>query len=146
MVRLNQILYDQLLIVPRLNICHEDLIWKERLDVFLLVCEDIRLLGIFELVVDHAPDWRITGSRHGCDDLNCMLAVEHIVDTVTSADFHRVDLIEVKMLSRPFNMGQGQVPLIFLVGNQILDGYLLKMYIRYKLLQFIHDSYPPQGP
>ena len=51
-----------------------------------------------------------------------MLAVKHIIDAVAAADFDRIDLVQVKMFRRPFHMPGGQIPLVFLVGNEVLNG------------------------
>ena len=70
-----------------------------------------------------------------------MLAVEYIVDPIPPADLHRVDLMYVKMLSSLLNVGNGQIALIGLVGNQIFDRDFLEIYVGNKSTVVIHD-YP----
>ena len=103
-----------------------------RFHIFLLLGEGVRFLGIVHAVIYHAPDRRVPGAGHGGHDLNGILAIEHIVDPVPPADLDRIDLMYVKMPGGLLNMGNGQITLIGLVGNQIFDGDLLKMYIRNK--------------
>ena len=58
-----------------------------------------------------------------------MLTVENIVDSITAADLHRIDLEDVKILRSFLNVCLGKVALVILIGNQILYGDLLKMHI-----------------
>ena len=68
-----------------------------------------------------------------------MLAVEHIVYSVTSADLHGIDLIQIKVCCGPSNVALRKIPLVFLIGYQVLDRDLFKMNIGDKLIQIFHS-------
>ena len=140
--RFHQCFDHELLIVASFQVGHKDFIRQERLDILLLVCKGIRFQGVIHIVIDHTPNWRISGARDRSHDLDSMLTVEHIVDAVTAADFYRVDLQEVKICNGSADMLLGEIPLVLLVGDQIADWYFFKSYIRDELIKIFHDRPP----
>lgn len=63
-------------------------------------------------------------------------AVEY---SVTSADLHGIDLIQIKVCCGPSNVALRKIPLVFLIGYQVLDRDLFKMNIGDKLIQIFHS-------
>ena len=137
-VGLHQTFHQNLVIVARLNICHKDLIGHQRLYKFLLLGKGIRLLRVIHPIIHHTPDGRVPGAGHRSHDLNGVLSVKNVVDPVPPADLDRVDLTHVKMPGGLLYMGNGEVALICLIGNQIFNGNFLKMYIRNKITVVRH--------
>jgi len=116
------------------------LIGRQYLSLMLLG-KRIRLLHIIHPIIHHTPDGRVPGARHGSHDFNGVLSVEYIVDSIPPADLDRIDLAHIKMFGGLLDMGNRQVALICLVGNQILNWNFLKMYVRNKRTVVGHD-YP----
>ena len=86
-------------------------------------------MGITQIVINHTPHRCFSGT--GCKSYNfdSMLTVENIVDSIPAADFHRIDLEDVKILRCFLNVCLGKITLVILIGNQILYEDLLKMHI-----------------
>lgn len=59
---------------------------------------------INEFIVYHAPYWRIAGTGNQSNDFNCVLPVKNIIDAVSAADLHRIDLIWIKVCGSICNM------------------------------------------
>ena len=70
---------------------------------------------IAKVIIDHAPNRRLSGTRDKGDDLNCMLPVEHIVDSISATDFYRVDLVKIKISRSTSDVCLGQIALIVLI-------------------------------
>ena len=116
--------------VSGFHMSNKHFIRHQRLYMLLLFCKNMCFLLVFQVIIYHAPDRRIPRTGFGCDNLNCMLAVKHIIDTVSSADFYRVNLTDIKLFNGSCNMCFGQHSLIILVGYKIPDGNQVKMHIR----------------
>ena len=138
-VGLHQALDQNLIIVARFNICHKDFIGHQRLYKFLLLGKSVGLLRVIHPVVHHTPDGRVPGTGHRSHDLYGVLPVENIVDPVPSANLDRIDLTHIEMPSGLLYVGNREVALICLVGNQIFNGNFLKMYVRNKIAVVRHD-------
>ena len=93
---------------------------------------------IAQIIIDHAPDGCISGTGDHCNDLNRVLAVKHIIDPVSAADLYRIDLMKIKVRCSTGNMRLRQIPLIFLIGYEVLDRYFFKVHIRYVAAVGIH--------
>ena len=104
----------------------EGLVRRELLNILLLVGKNMRFLRIFQIIIDHAPDRRISGPGFSCNDLNRMLPVKNIIYAIAPADLDRIDLIYVKFRQSIFDMALRQHPLVVLIGYQIFDRYQLK--------------------
>ena len=129
-----KVLDNQLLIISSFHVCHENLIGQERLNIFLLIGEDVCFMCIHKIVIDHAPHGCFTGTGYKGNDFNGVLSVKYIVDAVPATDLYRIYLIQIKVCGCLLNVFYGQVTLIFLIGNQILYGNQLIMDIRDELL------------
>ena len=57
------------------------------------------LFLIFQIIVNHAPNRSISGTRLGGDYLNGVLTVKNIVNAVSSADFNRVNLANIELIN-----------------------------------------------
>jgi len=66
------------------------------------------------------------------NDFNGVLAVEYVVDTISTAHFDRVNLIKIKVGNSSSNMRLRQISLVVLVGYQVLYRDLFKVDIRNK--------------
>ena len=115
---------------------------KKRLNIFLLIGKGVCFHGIIHIVIDHAPNWRISGTRYGGDNFNGMLTIENIVDPITAAYLYRVDLQKVEVSDSSADVLLGKVALVFLVGYQVADWYFFKSYIRDELVKIFHDRPP----
>lgn len=62
-----------------------------------------------------------------------------LIYSVTSADLHGVDLIQIKVCCGPSNVALRKIPLVFLIGYQVLNRDLFKMNIGDKLIQIFHS-------
>ena len=67
-----------------------------------------------------------------------MLTIKDIVDTITAAHLHRVDLVQVEILDGFFNLCLRQWPLVFLIRYEIFDRDLLEVDIRNKSAEVLH--------
>ena len=56
-----------------------------------------------------------------------MLAIEDVIDAVPPTNLHGVYLVQVESCGSTMNMSLRQIPLIILVGDEVLYGNLLKM-------------------
>ena len=130
-IGLNQIPDNKLLIVTGLDIGDEDLIRTKRLYELLLIGKDIGLMFIAEIIIDHAPDRGIAGTGYKSNDLNGVLTIENIIDSVSAAYLYGIDLIEIKIGCGTGNVRLRQISLVFLVRDQVPDRNLLKMHIRH---------------
>ena len=92
-VRLYKSFNCHLVIVSGFDIGGEHLHRVECLDKFLLICENVRFVFIAQIVINHAPNRRVSRSGHQRHNFNGMLSVENIVNPVPSTDFYRVNLI-----------------------------------------------------
>ena len=92
-VGLHQGFNHQLRVVTCLNVCHEDFIRNQRLNVFLLISKRVCLNGVIHIIIDHTPDRCFAGSGYCSNYFDGVLSIEHIVDTVTSTDLYRVHLM-----------------------------------------------------
>ena len=95
-------LNHHLFLIACLNMCLEGLIGDEAFDVLLLVSKDVGFFDILKVIIDHAPHRRIPGTGSAGHALYGMLSVKNEIDAIPPADFHRVDLINVKLRKRLF--------------------------------------------
>ena len=86
------------------------------------VVTKVQTNGFYSKIKDQ-PDHKWSTCNHGNQghNLNCVLSVEHIVYSVTSADLHGVDLIQIKVCCGPSNVALRKIPLVFLIGYQVLN-------------------------
>ena len=137
-IRLYQIFDHKLLLIPGFHICHKHFIGTERFDKLHLVGEDICLVLVVQIIVYHAPDRSFTRARGQGDDLHRMLAIEDIVDPISTAYLHRVDLIQIKVCRSIQHMLFGNIPLVLLIGYEVLDGNLFEVNIGNKHTIIFH--------
>ena len=137
-IGLHQIFNDQLFLIPGLHICHKYFVWFERLYKLHLVGEDIRLVFVVQIIVDHTPDGCFARTGGQCDDLYRVLSIENIVDSVSTADLYRIDLVQIKMSGGIQHMLFRNITLVLLIGYEVLDGNLFKVDIWYKHTIIFH--------
>ena len=136
---------QQLFVVSGFDIGHEHFKWAQRFDVFHLVRENVRFVLIVQIIVNHAPHRRVPGSGNQGNNLNGVLSVKHIVYPAPAADFDRIDLVQVKVSGGIFHVALGNVSLILLVGNQILNGDLLEVDVGNVRVMLLHVLPPGRG-
>ena len=116
--------------IPGFDVGLEDFVGGQGFGVLLLLGEDVGFLFVAEVVINHAPDRGLAGAGPGGDDFDGVLAVDHIVDSVPLAHFDRFDLVQVKILCRAGDVVFLQVPLVVLVGDQVVDRDQFKAHVR----------------
>ena len=84
---------------------------------------------ILQIIINHAPYGRFTGTGNQSDNLNRMLPVKNIIDVISAADFYGIDLLEIEICSRFLNVFDGKVALIFLAGNKVINRNLFEKYV-----------------
>ena len=97
-IGLHELFDHNMLLASGFNVSHENFIGSQRLNVLHLIGENICLVLVIEVIVDHAPHRRVTRTRYERDNLDGMLTVKNIVDTITPAHLNRIDLKEVEVL------------------------------------------------
>ena len=90
--------------ITRLNICSENIIRRERADIFALVRKDIGFVRILQIIIDHAPDRCISRSGNHRNNFNCVLSVENIIHSIPATYLYRIDLIDIKVFCRMENL------------------------------------------
>ena len=63
-----------------------------------LIGENICFVLVIEVIIDHTPHRRVTRTRYERDNLNGMLTVKNVVNTITPAHLNRIDLKEIEVL------------------------------------------------
>ena len=137
-VRFNQVPNNQLLIVTCFYVRHKDLIRNKRFHKLLLIRKDIGFMLIIQIVINHAPYRSITRSGYLRNNLNGMLTIKHIVDSVAAAYFHWIDLVQIEIGCCFGNMRMRQYTLILLVRNQVPDWNLLKVNLWHIYTEIFH--------
>ena len=100
-------------IVASFDVCVENLIWSKTTDVFHLICKDVRLGLIGEIIIYHAPYGSFAGTGRKSDSLDRVLAVENIIDTVAAADLIILQLSRPGKIDRFIDEDEGSEPLDF---------------------------------
>ena len=88
---------------------------EQGLNEFLLISKDVGFVLIFEIVINHTPYRGFTRTRNKGNNLDGVLSVENIVNSVTFTNLYRVDLVKVEVFRSLFNMGNREISLIILV-------------------------------
>lgn len=99
--------------------------------MLLLFCKDMRFMLIAEMIVNHAPDRRITGIGYKSYCLNRVLTIKYIINSITAADLYGINLMQIKFVGYLENLRFGQGALIILTRHQIFDWYLLEYHVRH---------------
>ena len=83
--------------------------------MLLLIRENPGLMGIRQIIIDHAPHGSFPGAGCESNGLNRMLTVENIIDPIPNAHLHGIDLEDVEILNHFQNGRLRQIPLILLI-------------------------------
>ena len=126
--RFNKFFYHFLVLVTSLQICHEDVIWCKRTNELTLIRKYIGFIFVYKIIIDHAPYRGISGSWNFSYDFDGVLPVKHIIYTVAAAYFNRVNLVNIKFLSRLFNLFCRNITLISLIWYEVFNWDEFKMY------------------
>ena len=97
---------------------------------------------VAQVVVDHAPDRGVPGAGDRRYDLDGVLSVEDVIHTAAPADLDRIDLVDIELRGGLGDVCRRETALIVLVGDQVLDGDLLKADVGNKVTKVHQD--PPQ--